>query len=316
MGMVVNPSDVGFAGDALSLRGELRLNEPLSEYTSWRVGGLADRLYWPADADDLVVFLQALPEDEPLFWLGLGSNVLVRDAGLRGTVICTKGRLKVMKRLGAEGVYTEAGVPCAHVAKFCAEQHLNGAEFLAGIPGTMGGALAMNAGAFGGETWSLVDRVITINRRGVRQTRAPEDFVVGYRKVCGAADEWFLAAELKLAPGDPDASRERIKALLARRAATQPTNQPSCGSVFRNPAGDYAARLIEGCGLKGYCIGEACVSEKHANFIVNSGGAKATDIETLISYVRAQVELKYQVSLDPEVRIVGEPAVQIVRESR
>jgi UDP-N-acetylmuramate dehydrogenase len=251
------------------------------------------------------MFLQMLPEDEPLFWLGLGSNLLVRDGGLRGTVICTKGRLKAMRRIDEARVYVEAGVPCAHAARFCAEQRLTGAEFLAGIPGTMGGALAMNAGAFGGETWSLVERVLTTDRRGVRRDRAAEDFVVGYRSVRGVKGEWFLAAELKLTPGDPNASRERMKELLAKRAATQPTNQPSCGSVFRNPQGDHAARLIEACGLKGYCIGGACVSQKHANFIVNTGGATALDIETLIQHVREQVELKYAVRLEPEVRIVG-----------
>jgi len=309
--MAATALEVRFAVDVRPLRGELRPNEVLSEYTSWRVGGPADRLYWPADLDDLVMFLQVLPEDEPLFWLGLGSNLLVRDGGLRGTVICTRGRLKAMRRFDAERIYVEAGVPCAHVAKFCAEQRLTGAEFLAGIPGTMGGALAMNAGAFGGETWPLVERVITADHKGVRRSRPVEDFAVGYRSVRGAEGEWFLAAELKLIPGDPEVSRERIKALLAKRAATQPTNLPSCGSVFRNPPGDHAARLIEACGLKGYGIGGARVSEKHANFIVNTGGATAADIETLIRHMREQVDSKYAVRLESEVRIVGEPAIQV-----
>jgi UDP-N-acetylmuramate dehydrogenase len=292
------------------LRGESLLNQSLSEYTSWRVGGLADRLYLPADKDDLLNFLRTLPPEEPLFWLGLGSNVLVRDGGIRGTVICTKNRLKGMSLIDEETIYVEAGVPCALVARFGAEQGLNGAEFLAGIPGTFGGALAMNAGAFGGETWPLVETVWTTDRFGNVRQRRNSEFKVGYRSVKGPDNEWFLAAELKLVLGDTGQSRERIKSLLAQRAASQPISQPSCGSVFRNPVGDHAARLIESCGLKGHRIGGACVSEKHANFIVNLGGATAQEIETLIFRVRDEVNKQRGVSLEPEVRIVGEPADQ------
>lgn len=293
-----------------ALRGEWFLNEPLCEYTSWRVGGPADRLYLPADRDDLLNFLRSLPADEPLSWLGLGSNLLVRDGGIRGTVICTKNRLKGMRLVDAERVYVEAGVPCALVARFCAEQSLNGAEFLAGIPGTFGGALAMNAGAFGGETWPLVDRLWATDRFGTVRERTASEYQIGYRSVKGPENEWFLAAELKLVQGDTAQSRERIKALLAQRAATQPISQPSCGSVFRNPQGDHAARLIESCGLKGYRLGGACVSEKHANFIVNLGGATAQEIESLIDKVRDMVSKQRGVSLEPEVRVVGEPVDQ------
>lgn len=287
-------------------RGELRLNEPLSGHTSWRVGGPAERFYLPADLEDLENFLAGLPADEPLFWLGLGSNLLVRDGGIPGTVVCTRNRLKTLHRTGEERVYVEAGVPCAHVAKFCAGHGLTGAEFLAGIPGTMGGALAMNAGAFGGETWPLVERVTTVDRYGTVRHRTPADFAVGYRSVRGPAGEWFLACELAPAPGDGTASRARIKALLARRTETQPTNLPSCGSVFRNPEGDHAARLIESSGLKGYAIGGAQVSEKHANFIINTGSATAADIETLVFHVQAEVCRRHGRELIPEVRIVGE----------
>lgn len=286
-------------------RGEMRLNEPLSDHTSWRVGGPAERFYLPADRDDLVAFLQALPADEPLFWLGLGSNLLVREGGIPGTVICTRNRLKTLSRSGEDRVSVEVGVPCAHVAKFCAEQGLGGAEFLAGIPGTMGGALAMNAGAFGGETWNLVKRVTTVDRHGIVRHRAPADFTVGYRTVRGPAGEWFLACELGLVAGDGSAGRDQIKALLARRNETQPTHLPSCGSVFRNPEGDYAARLIEACGLKGFAVGGAQVSEKHANFIINTGKATAADIETLIFHVQREVRRWQGRELVPEVRIVG-----------
>ncbi len=287
------------------MKGQLLTNEKLAKYTSWRVGGPADRLYIPSDRADLIEFVAQLPANEPLFWIGLGSNLLIRDGGIRGTVINTKGRLKAMYRTEDGSVYVEAGVPCAHVARFCAEQGLVGAEFLAGIPGTMGGALKMNAGAFGGETWSLVKQVDMLNTQGEVIIRQPHEFVVNYRSVKGMDGEWFLSALLQLPEGDTTTSQQKIKGLLEKRNQTQPTNQPSCGSVFKNPTGDYAARLIEQIGLKGYCIGGACVSEKHANFIVNTGNATAANIEELISTVQAKVKEHYDVMLSTEVCMVG-----------
>jgi UDP-N-acetylmuramate dehydrogenase len=281
------------------------IDEPMAPHNSWRSGGKADRFYLPSDLEDLCSFLKHLPDDEPVLWLGLGSNLLVRDGGIRGTVLCTLNRLKGIEIRSERRIRVESGVPCAHVAKFSAEQGWVGAEFLAGIPGTMGGALAMNAGAFGGETWSKVREVTTVDRMGVLKTRSPDDFRVGYRSVQGPPGEWFVAAELQLDEGDVDAARAQIRALLARRAATQPTNMPSCGSVFRNPPGDHAARLIEASGLKGFCIGNAQVSEKHANFIVNLGHARSRDIEALILHVKAEVKRQHGVELMPEVRIVG-----------
>ncbi len=285
--------------------GQIQYNEPLASYTSWRVGGVADKFYQPADKADLIRFVQSLPENEPLFWMGLGSNLLVRDGGIRGTVINTKNRLKAMQRLGDETIYVEAGVPCALVAKFCAEQGLVGAEFLAGIPGTMGGALKMNAGAFGGETWEIVQTVEMLNRCGDVFTKSASEFEISYRHVNVNADEWFLATTLKLKRGDTSESQQNIKALLAKRANSQPTNQPSCGSVFKNPTGDYAARLIEATSLKGFKIGGAQVSEKHANFIINTGSATAADIEQLIAYVQTQVAQQHGINLQTEVCIVG-----------
>ncbi|MGR9114178.1 MAG: UDP-N-acetylmuramate dehydrogenase [Gammaproteobacteria bacterium] len=288
------------------IKGRLLNQEKLAKYTSWRVGGIADKMFIPEDKQDLIDFVKSLSGHESLFWIGLGSNLLVRDGGIRGTVINTRNRLKVIRRLGASTVYVEAGVPCALVARFCGEQGLVGAEFLAGIPGTLGGALKMNAGAFGGETWNVVKSVETINRSGVVSERKPADFEVSYRSVKGREGEWFLSAVLKLEQGDATASQLKIKALLERRGLTQPTNQPSCGSVFKNPAGDYAARLIEESGLKGYAIGGASVSEKHANFIVNTGRASAADIEALIQYVQDTVEQQQGVRLVTEVCVVGE----------
>ncbi len=293
------------AAPAPVVRGDLRLNEPMAQHNSWRAGGVADRFFLPADLADLIEFLKTLPQDEPLFWVGLGSNLLVRDGGVRGTVICTRNRLKVMALREPERVEVQAGVPCAHVAKFCAEQGLVGAEFLAGIPGTMGGALAMNAGAFAGETWSLVNQVTTVDRQGRLRQRKPDVFEVGYRTVRGPENEWFVSAVLGLKAGDVVASRAKIKGLLARRNATQPTQQPSCGSVFRNPEGDYSARLIEACGLKGYRIGGAQVSEKHANFIVNTGMASAADIEALVLHVKEVVRRLQGVELMPEFKVMG-----------
>lgn len=287
------------------LHGTLRHDEPLSLHTSWRIGGPARRYYEPRDIDDLAEFLRGLPVEEPVFWLGLGSNLLVRDGGVEGTVISTFRVLSGMERIGEQTVRAEAGVACPQVARFCSQQGLCGVEFLAGIPGTMGGALAMNAGAFGGETWSYIQSVETLDRQGNLHVRGPDEYEVGYRSVRGPEGEWFVAAVLALTPGDSAAVSARIRELLDQRKATQPLNQPSCGSVFRNPPGDHAARLIESAGLKGLRIGGACVSEKHANFIVNLGGASAADVETLIQRVMDAVESKHGVRLVPEVRMVG-----------
>jgi UDP-N-acetylmuramate dehydrogenase len=289
-----------------SLRGELRFDEPLSRHTTWRVGGAARCFYRPADREDLVQFMRQLDSDEPIFWLGLGSNLLVRDGGFRGTVIATKGCLAASEWRGDTLLYAEAGIACAKLARMAARAGLCGAEFLAGIPGTLGGALAMNAGAFGGETWECVVSVETIDREGVVRRRTPEHFEVGYRQVKGPSGEWFLAAELQLQAGDIDAAQQRIRQLLERRGATQPTDKPSCGSVFRNPPGDHAARLIEAAGLKGRRLGGAQVSEKHANFIINTGNATARDIESLIAEVRREVAARSGIELQTEVHCIGE----------
>ncbi len=288
------------------LRGTLRRDEPLARHTTWRVGGRADAFYIPADLDDLAVFLASQDAVTPIFWLGLGSNLLVRDGGIRGVVIATSGALNRLERHGNDRIRAEAGVACAKLARFSVQQNLSGAEFLAGIPGTVGGALAMNAGAFGGETWPIVEAVETIDRRGTVRVREPAAFEVGYRTVVGPAGEWFVAGRFKLTAGEAAEGQARIKGLLARRGVTQPTQQANAGSVFRNPPGDHAARLIEAAGLKGACEGAACVSTLHANFIVNMGGATAAQIETLIARVQQTVLERHGVALHPEVRIVGE----------
>ncbi len=295
------------------LRGELLRNEPMAKHTSWRVGGAASVFYKPADIDDLCLFLNKQDKNRQIIFIGLGSNLLVRDAGLDAVVICVSGVFNKIEEQEDSCIYAEVGVPSPKLAKFSAKQGLAGAEFLCGIPGTLGGALAMNAGAMGGDTWSIVKNIITIDQHGNTHSRSVADFDIAYRSVKEKAgsdfkmgvDEWFVAATLQLQKGIREQSEQKIKSHLARRGATQPTQQPNAGSVFRNPAGDYAARLIESAGLKGYCIGGACVSEKHANFIINTGTATANDIESLINHVHQGVKDEYNVNLIREVRIMG-----------
>ena len=290
-----------------ALRGELLHQEPLARYTTWRVGGPARAFYRPADAQDLALFLQGLAADEALLWLGLGSNLLIRDGGFPGTVIALQGGLADI-HIEGERLRAGAGAACAKVARSAARAGLTGAAFLAGIPGTMGGALAMNAGAFGGETWERVVDVTTVDRTGRLRVRTPQDFRVDYREVSGPRDEWFVGVTLQLESGDVEFEQARIRQLLDRRAATQPTGRPSAGSTFRNPPGDHAARLIEAAGLKGCRIGGAEVSPKHANFLINTGQASAADIEALIGHVQQVVEQRFGVRLQPEVHVVGVPA--------
>jgi UDP-N-acetylmuramate dehydrogenase len=286
------------------LAARVRRDEPMSKHTSWHVGGPADLFFRPLDADDLATFLRSLAPDTPVMWIGLGSNLLVRDGGIRGAVIETHGVFDELQRLGETEIRCGSGVACAKLAKQCIKWGLGPAEFFAGIPGTLGGALAMNAGAFGGETWRHVLGVTTIGRSGVQRERPASDYVATYRHVSGPANEWFLGARLtfELRPG---VSNEDIRLLLARRKATQPIGEWSCGSVFTNPPGDHAARLIDTAGLKGHRIGGARVSEMHANFIVNDGTASAADIEQLIGHVMTTVERVHGVQLKPEVRTVG-----------
>jgi UDP-N-acetylmuramate dehydrogenase len=283
----------------------VRRDEPMSKHTSWHVGGPADLYFEPRDIEDLAAFLRSLPTDVPMTWLGLGSNLLVRDGGIRGAVIATSGALGRLDRVSQTRVNCEAGVPCARLARLCIKWGLGPAEFFGGIPGTLGGALAMNAGAFGGETWRNVVEVDTIARDGRRMTRAAADYTIGYRRVVGPPDEWFIAARLEFEQKGR-AGDEELRQLLARRKESQPIGEWSCGSVFTNPPGDHAARLIESAGLKGANVGGASVSTKHANFIINHGAASAADIEKLIAEVQLTVEREHGVHLEPEVRIVGE----------
>jgi UDP-N-acetylmuramate dehydrogenase len=300
----------------------------MAKHVSWRAGGVVDRAYLPADLDDLRVFLRSLSAEEPVHFVGLGSNLLVRDGGLRGTVVFTHWALRTIaleKSTGREGeIRVDAGVASPKVARFAAMHDLVGAEFLAGIPGTIGGALAMNAGCYGGETWNVVRKVITLDHAGDLHERHAREYRIGYRTVVkrcsqianvspaaalerrSGIDEWFVSAVLALPRGDGAESRAKVKDLLSRRIASQPLGEPNAGSVFRNPPGTYAAKLIEDCGLKGNAIGGAVISPKHANFIINVGKARAADIEALIELAQARVKEKFGIELEREVRIVGE----------
>ena len=299
------PMPRGKAGRA----GVLRRREPLARHTAWGIGGIADRYFEPAGVNELAAFLADLPEDEPLLWIGLGSNLLVRDGGVRGTVISTV-RLRAVERLGPATLHVEAGAACPRVARLAARHRLTGCEFLAGIPGSMGGALAMNAGAFGTETWPAVREVETIDVNGERRWRPASDYRHGYRTVDGPCGEWFVSCRIVLDPDTEGRAGARIRQLLRQRAAMQPTGARSCGSVFRNPPGDYAGRLIEASGLKGRRVGGAVISGKHANFIINDTGARAADVEALIGEVVAEVERRQGVRLEPEVRIIGEASCE------
>jgi UDP-N-acetylmuramate dehydrogenase len=288
-----------------SIKGKLMFDEPMSKHTSWRLGGPADRYYVPIDLQDLQNFLAELDTDLDILWVGLGSNMLVRDGGFRGQVIAPLNALNEIHLNPDGSLYVEAGVSCAKLAKFCRKQGLAGADFFAGIPGTIGGALAMNAGAFGGETWTTVERLFMLDRRGRLSERGAAEFEVGYRRVTLPQQEWFAAALFQFDEREPGEDSS-IRQLLQQRNASQPIGQPSCGSVFKNPPGKHAAQLIEAAGLKGYCLGTACVSDKHANFIISSGATTASDVETLIEHIRAAVTEKFDIQLESEVRIVGE----------
>ena len=321
--------------DSPAPRGLLRHDEPMARHVSWRAGGAARTFYQPADLGDLCAFLRTVAPGEAILFVGLGSNLLVRDGGFAGTVVFTHhaltgiastgdvpqsrdaiqpgtgtgspGEIGVRPRLRPV-IEAGAGVPLPHVARFAAKHGAGGGEWMCGVPGTVGGALAMNAGCYGGETWNHVLAVRTVDRTGGLHLRQPAEFVTGYRQVAPreAREEWFVSGVFVFERGDEAASMASMRDLLSRRVASQPLNQPNAGSVFRNPPNDHAARLIESCGLKGFTMGGAKVSCKHANFIVNTGGAAASDIEAIIDHVEAIVRARTGVALHREVRIVGD----------
>ena len=288
-----------------NIRGEIRFEEAMAKHTSWGVGGPADYWFMPKDKTDLTEFVVTLPREVPLIWMGLGSNLLIRDGGIRGAVICTHKGLSSIHAKPLNQVEVESGVTCAKVAKFCARAGLLGSEFLAGIPGTVGGALAMNAGAYGRETWDVVKRAEKLDRDGHLDVIDRSEVRAEYRNTFIGQEKWFTSAVLEFSQGKPTDVKKKIRSVLSDRSNSQPIGSFNAGSVFKNPADDYAGRLIEAAGLKGLRIGGASVSLKHANFIINDGRASATDIEELILLVKATVLEKFRIELKKEVKIVG-----------
>ena len=279
------------------------LNEPLSRHTSWKVGGLADVFFTPNDRNDLSHFLKS--NDGSITWLGNGTNILVRDGGVKGVVISTKKAFKEIELMDKSSCKVEAGVSCFELAMYATKNNLGPAAFFSGIPGSIGGALTMNAGCFGHETWEFVKSVEVIDRNGVIHHLDPKEFSISYRSVSFPFPLWFLSCEM-IFPDEGVTTMEELKSLRDSRIERQPLGENTCGSVFKNPEGNHAGDLIERSGLKGFRIGGCSISEKHANFIVNDKGATARDIETLINHIQNTVKDRFGIDLDTEVRIIGE----------
>ena len=281
-------------------------NESLNKYNSWRVGGTADALFSPKNLEDLKFFLKHESYVKPLTFIGLGSNILVRDGGIRGTVIIMHAALNKIQMTN-NGMYAESGNTCAKIAKNLAKEHYVGGEFFAGIPGTVGGALAMNSGCYGSETWNFVTKVNMIDEGGIIVTRLKDEFKISYREVIKPnSKEWFVGALFNFKKDMSADPESKIKEYLNHRKNTQPLNWPTAGSTFRNPKDTFAAKLIEDCGLKGFRVGNAEVSDKHANFIINLGDASAQDIENIIDYVESEVLKRKGIKLEREIKILGE----------
>lgn len=276
----------------------IKLNEPMSKHCSLRTGGQTSQFFVPEDEAALSNFLKN--NKTQLLFVGLGSNLLVRDRGFDGTTIHTKNfnSLDISRNFIDSG----AGTSLAKLSRFSQANLKYGAEFLSAIPGSVGGALAMNAGAFGSEIWQYVVSVKTINLTGDIQERFPSDYKINYRSVIHHfSGEFFISARFNFDLKQP---QDNVRDLLHKRNSTQPIGLASCGSVFKNPKDTYAAKLIESSGLKGFCIGGACVSEKHANYIINQNNASAMDIENLIAHIQNTIKDKHNVELETEIIII------------
>ena len=276
----------------------IKFNEPMSKHCSLRSGGMTSEFFLPEDINELSLFLKS--NVKPILLVGLGSNLLVRDRGFNGVTIHTKN----LKELNIKNKYIEsgAGTSLAKLSRFAQANLKYGAEFLSAIPGSVGGALAMNAGAFGSEVWQYVVSVQTISLSGELQERFPNDYEINYRSVKHRfSDEFFISARFDFNLNKPN---DNVRELLDKRNSSQPIGLPSCGSVFKNPKDNYAAKLIESSGLKGFCIGGACVSQKHANYIINQNNATALDIENLIIHIQNTIKTLHNVELETEIIII------------
>ena len=281
-------------------------NEPMSKHTTFRVGGPADLMFYPESREEIIAAIEAAKaENVPVCVIGNGSNLLVRDGGIRGLVIAL-GDEYARVCVDGDRIYAQAGARLSRIAAAAQENSLTGFEFAGGIPGTLGGGCMMNAGAYGGQLSDvLVSCQVLLD--GCVKNCSLEDMEMGYRTTMPLKKGGVvLSAEFKLTKGDPEAIAERMRDLALRRREKQPLNMPSAGSTFKRPEGHFAGALIEGCGLKGYSVGGAQVSEKHAGFVVNTGNATAQDILNLIEHIKNTVRAEKGVELEPEVRIIGE----------
>ena len=279
--------------------------EPLSKHTSFRIGGPAEAMAFPKNREELAELLKksCLWDRKPVI-LGAGTNVLAPDEGMKGLIICLKDCLDGMERVDGTSIRVMAGVTMARAAVFAASQGLSGLEFAHGIPGTIGGGVYMNAGAYGGELGSLCREVELMDREGKTHVLTQEQMDFSYRHSCLEETDWIVvSALLSLEPGKEETIRARMKELQAKRLASQPLNYPSAGSAFKRPQGGYAAALIDQAGLKGFRVGDAAISEKHGGFAVNLGKATAEDMKTLLKEVSETVEARSGIHLEPEIRV-------------
>lgn len=283
----------------------LRFWEPLEKHTSFRIGGPAEVMAFPKNREELAELLKksCLWDRKPVI-LGAGTNVLAPDEGMKGLIICLKDCLDGMERVDGTSIRVMAGVTMARAAVFAASQGLSGLEFAHGIPGTIGGGVYMNAGAYGGELGSLCREVELMDREGRTHVLTHEQMDFSYRHSCLEETDWIVvSALLSLEPGKEETIRARMKELQAKRLASQPLNYPSAGSAFKRPQGGYAAALIDQAGLKGFRVGDAAISEKHGGFAVNLGKATAEDMKTLLKEVSEKVEAQSGIHLEPEIRV-------------
>ncbi len=296
-------------GEALKgFRGKVEFQEMLGKYTSLKVGGKADALVFPANLEDLVFLLERIRDHKlPFFILGAGSNLIIRDGGIRGVVIKLNHFNRIEKK-DSERIYAEAGVFLPRLLKYTLEESLTGFEFICSIPGSVGGALKMNAGIPGREISDLVESVRVLTLKGDLIEIDKKDASFGYRS-SRFPNGILLGALFRLRGAPKHEVQENIALLLKKRRETQPLSYPNVGSIFKNPKGGYAGKLIEEVGLKGFQIGGAQISEKHANFIINKGSATADDILQLIRKAGREVETSKGIVLELEAKIVGEYAV-------
>ncbi|MBI3912269.1 MAG: UDP-N-acetylmuramate dehydrogenase [Armatimonadetes bacterium] len=288
---------------------EIRFDEPMSRHTSFRIGGPADALLLPRTLEDLQRCVRlSIEMGLPLTIVGNGSNLLVRDGGIRGLTLKIADNLARIDLNGVE-LTAQSGAPLAAVSRFAAEHSLTGLEFACGIPGALGGGVIMNAGAYGGELAEVTTQVRAVDERGGLRVLSAAEMQFGYRTSALQGKKWIVFdVTMRLQPGGRTQIEARMADFTCQRESKQPLSLPSAGSVFKRPPGGYVGPLVEQLGLKGYRIGDAQVSEKHAGFIVNLGAARAADVLALIQYVRGRVQERFGIGLETEVRVIGEDA--------